>query len=65
MDDIRIQDFIDVHNKEHIEALLHLRNSRHWPEDFLPENIVFGSSFWLDDLYGAMANEWMDLKISE
>jgi hypothetical protein len=62
---IRIEEFFDPHNIEHLRAFRSLyRGDGKWPDGFLPENIDFGSC-WQHEILIRMALCWVDEKLGQ
>jgi hypothetical protein len=42
---MRIEEWFDIYNPDHLRAYRHLETTGMWPEGFIPENIKF-SNIW-------------------
>jgi len=60
---MQIEEWFDVHNKQHLAAWEHLSANGSWTVDFLPEDIELGQN-WQINIMGLMANAWVDDKLS-
>ena len=58
-DKISILDWFKPCNLDHIEAYEHLREFGYWPDNFIPENVIFPRG-WLSDLKAIMADLWCE-----
>ena len=56
-------EWFDPHNKKHIEAYQHLRNTGCWPLGFLPEKIYM-EPHWQILIFAKLADAWTDYKLS-
>lgn len=56
---MKILDFFDIYNIDHLDAYLVLNKTGTWPEDFLPKNITFCPA-WQIGLAGRMALAWAE-----
>ena len=48
---INIVDFFDPANPEHIKAYKHLRDTGVWPGQFISDNIIFESYWYIQMLH--------------
>lgn len=53
-----IVDWFDPHNREHLEAWIHLEEQGVWPEGFIPKEVTFGPT-WVVEIGIKMAHCWI------
>jgi hypothetical protein len=59
---MKIEDFFDPYDIEHLKAWQFLENTAHWPEGFIPKNTEFGQySFHM--IKSKMADAWVKWKL--
>uniref|UniRef100_A0A6M3KXD9 Uncharacterized protein n=1 Tax=viral metagenome TaxID=1070528 RepID=A0A6M3KXD9_9ZZZZ len=51
-------DWFDDRDPEHCQAWLFLERKGHWPENFIPDDIEFGTGNWSVTLAYRMAHHW-------
>ena len=57
---MKIQDWFDVKNPEHIEAFSHLEETGTWPVGFIPKNVNIDCSIcWQVMLYSKLAGAYI------
>jgi len=61
---MRIDQFFNESNVEHLRAYRHLSKTGIWPEGFLPEDIEFFPS-WQMALMAKMAECWISLVLAD
>ena len=61
---MQIEDWFDVHNKEHLAAWKHLSTKGTWPVGFVPYDDVELGPHWQVNIMSIMANAWLDEKLN-
>lgn len=56
---MKIDEFFDAYNAEHIRAYIHLQETGRWPEGFIPEGTEFFPT-WQVSLLNKMADCWIE-----
>jgi hypothetical protein len=59
---MKIEEFFDPYNIEHLKAWQHLEDTGFWPKDFIPKEIEM-SSYWNYMLQSKMADAWVKWKL--
>lgn len=54
---MRVEDWFDPNNLEHIEAYRHLTKFGEWPAGFIPDEAVFAPA-WFPQIAAKMADCW-------
>lgn len=60
---MKIDEWFDPHNIDHLKAYNHLRNYGEWPRDFLPDDLEYVFS-WQMILMSKIANAYILEKLS-
>jgi len=55
----KFSDWFDPYDFNHISAFSYLRDTGHWPEGFIPDNIDMGN-IWQFDVVAKIAAAWVD-----
>lgn len=61
---MKITDFFDVNNKEHLKAYRHLSKTGAWPKGFIPPEVEF-TQVWHMTLMHKMAESYLEIKLGE
>ena len=61
---MKILDWFDITNIEHLKAWMHLEDVGIWPIDFIPDNIEF-DQYWQMVLASRMSEQYVKEKIEE
>jgi hypothetical protein len=56
---MKIIDFFDPYNFDHLQAYRHLEEHGQWPQGFLPDDIELDSGPWVISLIKKMALAWL------
>lgn len=60
---ISLLDWFNCDDPDHLRAWKYMEEGDSWPEDFLPENIVF-PSMWRSSLRAEMADRWIAARLA-
>lgn len=60
---MKIEDWFDPHNENHIEAYQYLCQTGTWPEGFIPEDVQCDHN-WQILLWHKMADAWVGHMVS-
>ena len=61
---MKILDWFDITNIEHLKAWMHLEDVGIWPIDFIPDNVEF-DQYWQMVLASRMSEQYVKEKIEE
>ncbi len=61
---MRIDEFFDPYNLDHLKAYKHMKTKGKWPKNFIPDYVEF-SPGWTILLWGKMADEWVKKMLKE
>ena len=61
---MKILDWFDITNIEHLKAWMHLEDVGIWPIDFIPDNVEF-DPYWQMVLSSRMSEQYVKEKIEE
>jgi len=59
---MKIIEWFDPKNVDHLKAYRHLQDNGLWPEGFIPENMEFMAG-WQIFIASSMADEWIQYKL--
>ena len=57
-----ILEWFDIDNTNHLKAYLHLEETGMWPEDFVPDDITFSTS-WHIVIMSKMADAYVRIQL--
>ena len=60
---IKIADWFDPHEREHLEAWSHLQNTGLWPKGFVPDSVEIGP-LWIIEIATKIADCWVSHALS-